>query len=224
LERGFIAVETRTGEALQSTAAFSNEQLEEDKVLKSGPIRCAAVSEAFKYLAEVGEDKVLKVWDVNEFKVVSSRCAPFPTSFYVGVELNRKDFIARELPKKPTSVMFTKDSHTIIVSDKFGDVFRCVNPPFTCFSTEFIPLATRSSTPRLPTLNSPLKKRPHPRIPTPRTPIPPMEALCWDMFPLSTSCFLPRTRVTLSPQIGTNTSESAGTHKDTISRATVWVV
>jgi len=30
----------------------------------------------------------------------------------------------RELPKKATKVKFTKDGETILVSDKFGDVFR----------------------------------------------------------------------------------------------------
>lgn len=29
----------------------------------------------------------------------------------------------RELPKRPTGLAFTKDSQTILVSDKFGDVF-----------------------------------------------------------------------------------------------------
>ena len=29
----------------------------------------------------------------------------------------------REAPKKPTSVQFTQDGQTIVVSDKFGDVF-----------------------------------------------------------------------------------------------------
>ena len=31
----------------------------------------------------------------------------------------------RELPKKATSVLFTQDGQTILVSDKFGDVFAC---------------------------------------------------------------------------------------------------
>lgn len=30
----------------------------------------------------------------------------------------------RELPKKPTQIRLTKDDQTILVSDKFGDVFR----------------------------------------------------------------------------------------------------
>lgn len=33
----------------------------------------------------------------------------------------------RELPKKATKVKFTKDGETVLVSDKFGDVFRYVD-------------------------------------------------------------------------------------------------
>lgn len=32
--------------------------------------------------------------------------------------------MSRELPKRPTKLVFTKDTRTILVSDKFGDVFR----------------------------------------------------------------------------------------------------
>jgi len=32
--------------------------------------------------------------------------------------------VSRELPKRPTQLAFTKDARTILVSDKFGDVFR----------------------------------------------------------------------------------------------------
>jgi len=30
----------------------------------------------------------------------------------------------RELPKKATNVAFTADAQTLLVSDKFGDIFR----------------------------------------------------------------------------------------------------
>jgi tRNA (guanine-N(7)-)-methyltransferase subunit TRM82 len=29
----------------------------------------------------------------------------------------------RELPKKPTAIRFTQDAQTLLVSDKFGDIF-----------------------------------------------------------------------------------------------------
>ena len=34
------------------------------------------------------------------------------------------DSLCRELPKKPTKIKFTKDGQSILVSDKFGDLFR----------------------------------------------------------------------------------------------------
>jgi tRNA (guanine-N(7)-)-methyltransferase subunit TRM82 len=34
-----------------------------------------------------------------------------------------------ELPKRPTSMQFTADGQIILVSDKFGDVFRRVRSP-----------------------------------------------------------------------------------------------
>jgi tRNA (guanine-N(7)-)-methyltransferase subunit TRM82 len=43
-----------------------------------------------------------------------------------GIETN----LPRELPKKPTEIRFTQDSQTILVSDKFGDVFRFVYGTF----------------------------------------------------------------------------------------------
>ena len=43
-----------------------------------------------------------------------------------------------ELPKKPTSMQFTADGQIILVSDKFGDVFRQVRPPFSIALTHFL--------------------------------------------------------------------------------------
>ncbi|KAM5544290.1 hypothetical protein V8D89_001950 [Ganoderma adspersum] len=88
------------GELAQSTT-----QLEVDlqtSLNKSGPIRCIAVDSAFTHVATTGDDKKLKVWKVAETLELLSE---------------------RELPKKPTDVAFTRDRQTIVVSDKFGDVF-----------------------------------------------------------------------------------------------------
>ncbi|THH06557.1 hypothetical protein EW146_g9578 [Bondarzewia mesenterica] len=54
-----------------------------------------------KHLATTGDDKKLKVWDIDGLKLLSER----------------------ELPKKPTQVRFVNKGQTILVSDKFGDVF-----------------------------------------------------------------------------------------------------
>ncbi|KAH0836532.1 WD40-repeat-containing domain protein [Lanmaoa asiatica] len=54
-----------------------------------------------RYLATTGDDKELKIWDLESLLLLS----------------------ARALPKKPTSIEFSR-STDILVSDKFGDVFR----------------------------------------------------------------------------------------------------
>ncbi|EGN96699.1 hypothetical protein SERLA73DRAFT_184834 [Serpula lacrymans var. lacrymans S7.3] len=88
-----------TGEILYTTDRFDG--ADKDAILKSGPVRCSAVNSSYQFLATVGDDKKLKVWEVGGLKVLSSR----------------------ELPKRPTRLEFTK-SDDILVSDKFGDVFR----------------------------------------------------------------------------------------------------
>lgn len=72
-----------------------------DGVLKAGPVRCAAVDSRYTHLATAGDDKLLKVWAIDTLQLLSER----------------------ELPKKPTQIAFTRSGHTIIVADKFGDVF-----------------------------------------------------------------------------------------------------
>ncbi|KDR80625.1 hypothetical protein GALMADRAFT_276855 [Galerina marginata CBS 339.88] len=102
---------TATGAVLHSTTTIPDS--EKASVLKSGPVRCAAVDHGFKYLLTSGEDKMLKLWQLDGLQLVSER----------------------ELPKKPTSVAFTADAQTILVSDKFGDIFSY---PFT-----YVPLTVK---------------------------------------------------------------------------------
>ncbi|KAI6122323.1 WD40-repeat-containing domain protein, partial [Pisolithus croceorrhizus] len=92
-------LDTSTGDILHSTANFSAQ--DRDAVNKSGPIRCAAISHDNKYLATAGDDKHLKVWDVESLALMS----------------------LREMPKKSTGIEFSKDDD-ILVADKFGDVVR----------------------------------------------------------------------------------------------------
>ncbi|KAF9475213.1 WD40 repeat-like protein [Pholiota conissans] len=92
-------LDSLTGNVLSSTANFSEEQKE--RVLESGPIRCAAVDRDLKYLLTSGEDKMLKLWEIDALKLLNER----------------------ELPKRPTAVAFTSNAETLVVSDKFGDVF-----------------------------------------------------------------------------------------------------
>ena len=42
-------------------------------MIKSGIIRCAAVDGEFKYLITSGEDKMLKVWELDGMKLLSER-------------------------------------------------------------------------------------------------------------------------------------------------------
>ncbi|KAG5647492.1 hypothetical protein DXG03_009429 [Asterophora parasitica] len=80
---------------------------------RAGPVRCAALDAQGKYIATAGDDKMLKIRDVEGLGLVNER----------------------ELPKRPTRILFTADGQTVLVSDKFGDVFSY---PF-----DFIPLSEK---------------------------------------------------------------------------------
>ncbi|KAK7687287.1 hypothetical protein QCA50_009792 [Cerrena zonata] len=92
-------IDSKTGNIVHSTS--EQEQSQKDSILKSGPIRCFTVDNTFSTLVTSGEDKKLKVWQIDGLKLLSER----------------------ELPKKPTDIRLVQDSQTILVSDKFGDIF-----------------------------------------------------------------------------------------------------
>ncbi|KZP30627.1 WD40 repeat-like protein [Athelia psychrophila] len=92
-------LDAKTGEILHSTVNLDG--VAKDAVLKTGPIRCAAVDAEGVHLVTSGDDKMLKVWRIDGLALLNSR----------------------ELPKKPTGIEFTKDGQTLVVSDKFGDIF-----------------------------------------------------------------------------------------------------
>ncbi|TFK83764.1 WD40 repeat-like protein [Polyporus arcularius HHB13444] len=96
----FHVLNPNTGDLLQSTTTFADDAA--DKLRKSGPVRCIAVDADGVHIATTGDDKNLKVWSLAD-----------------GLQLVSE----RELPKKPTEVSFTRDGQTIVISDKFGDVF-----------------------------------------------------------------------------------------------------
>ncbi|KAF9648053.1 WD40 repeat-like protein [Thelephora ganbajun] len=95
----FLVLESQTGKLEGSTTNLDERNAVD--VLKSGPIRFSAVDTEFEHLVTVGDDKKLKVWGLDGPKIRSQR----------------------DLPKRPTSLSLTKDGQTILVSDKFGDVF-----------------------------------------------------------------------------------------------------
>lgn len=117
---------------------MSLESAQLDALLKAGPIRCAAVDDEYTHLATVGDDKQLKVWAIDSLQILSERYVPTcPSRSRVGLSTAR-----REIPKKATQILFTRSGRTIVVADKFGDVFRCVFPA--------LPLNSLLTSPELP--------------------------------------------------------------------------
>ncbi|KAF7356394.1 tRNA (guanine-N(7)-)-methyltransferase non-catalytic subunit TRM82 [Mycena venus] len=92
-------LDSRTGDLITTTA--DRQGADKEALLKSGPIRLAAVDRSGKHLVTSGDDKQLKLWEIDGLKLLNER----------------------ELPKKPTSLAFTRDGQTILSSDKFGDIF-----------------------------------------------------------------------------------------------------
>ncbi|KAF8141817.1 WD40 repeat-like protein [Boletus edulis] len=103
------ALDTQNGRILHSSASFSRE--DQVALIHSGPIRCSGTTRDGRYLATTGDDKRLKIWDLESLTLLSTR----------------------ELPKKPTSIEFSRDTD-VLVADKFGDVFRWT-PPETAGGT-----------------------------------------------------------------------------------------
>ena len=63
----------RTGKLEGSTTNFDEQNAAD--LLKSGPIHFSAVDAEFEHLVTVGEDKKLKVWELNGPKLRSQRFA-----------------------------------------------------------------------------------------------------------------------------------------------------
>ncbi|KAL1743252.1 FAD dependent oxidoreductase-domain-containing protein [Schizophyllum fasciatum] len=103
LEQGELG--PRVLRKIASGAVVASVEREDIEKSKNGPIRIAAADRAQKHLATSSDDKRLRVWEVETLKLLSER----------------------ELPKKATDVLFTQDGQTILLSDKFGDVFACVS-------------------------------------------------------------------------------------------------
>ncbi|KAJ3798914.1 WD40 repeat-like protein, partial [Lentinula aff. detonsa] len=99
-------IHASTGAVLFST--LNSPPYIQESLKKSGPIRCAVLDNSNTHLVTLADDKKLKVWKLD------------------GLELLHE----RELPKRPTSATCTLDGQTIVVADKFGDVFSYpLHPP-----------------------------------------------------------------------------------------------
>ncbi|KAJ7140244.1 WD40 repeat-like protein [Mycena crocata] len=92
-------LDSRTGDLIATTTAL--EDADKAALLRSGPVRLAAIDSHRKHLVTSGDDKELKLWRIDGLKLLNQR----------------------ELPKKPTGLAFTQDGQTILASDKFGDIF-----------------------------------------------------------------------------------------------------
>lgn len=78
--RCFTELEFRTGKLGGSTTNFDEKTVID--LLKSGPIRFSAVDTKFEHLVTVGEDKKLKVWELDGLKLRSQRFVLPPASTY----------------------------------------------------------------------------------------------------------------------------------------------
>ena len=86
----------------------------------------------FKHVVACSEDKQLRVWQLDDLKLLSQRYAFLGIDPYVIYLLCE----SRELPKKPTEVRLSNDGLTILVSDKFGDIFRYESPMLVLMFTD----------------------------------------------------------------------------------------
>ncbi|KAJ7931724.1 WD40 repeat-like protein [Mycena leptocephala] len=93
-------LDSRTGDLIRTTTEL--QAADKESLLKSGPIRLAAIDKSGQHLVTSGDDKQLKLWQIDGLKLLNER----------------------ELPKKPTGLAFTLDGQSILTSDKFGDIFR----------------------------------------------------------------------------------------------------
>ncbi|KAF8677503.1 tRNA (guanine-N(7)-)-methyltransferase non-catalytic subunit wuho [Rhizoctonia solani] len=86
---------SRSGTLETSTAVDSAEKN------VSSVIRIAAVDGSYQHLVTSGDDKRLRVWSVHDLKELS----------------------CREIPKRANVLKLSQDGQTILVADKFGDIF-----------------------------------------------------------------------------------------------------
>lgn len=86
-------------------------------------VTCSAVDKNFGSLTTIGDDKRLRVWNIGNLQLVleSTRCV-----FFRKTACSLLMFKISELPKKATQVSFFEDetSQSIVVADKFGDVYK----------------------------------------------------------------------------------------------------
>ncbi|CAG8509546.1 19171_t:CDS:10 [Dentiscutata erythropus] len=117
----FQALDTSTGAIIASTRTLYSDNTDTIPQIKyitpttdgqEASIRAIAfhnkVDGDGSLLASSGEDKLLKVWDIKEWRLLSSR----------------------PVPKRVVSIALSEDGSQIVTADKFGDVYSYpTNPP-----------------------------------------------------------------------------------------------
>ncbi|THU92732.1 hypothetical protein K435DRAFT_671619, partial [Dendrothele bispora CBS 962.96] len=142
-----LIIGVRTGNILHTTQ--NAPEPTQESLKRSGPIRSAVLDPTKTHLVTLADDKLLKVWKVD------------------GLELLHE----RELPKRPTGALFTEDGQTIVVADKFGDVFRFPSLPSTPAPAPALETSTDPSQPE-PKKRRRRKPKPHPNPKTDNPPVP----------------------------------------------------
>jgi len=75
----------------------------------------------------------MKVWKLDGLVLLSSRSVPTTHPTFVSFRQERADvgliFTCSEIPKRANEIKLLRDVSTILVADKFGDIFRCSPSP-----------------------------------------------------------------------------------------------
>ncbi|KAJ3543230.1 hypothetical protein NM688_g5882 [Phlebia brevispora] len=125
----FLAAD-RTGNVAYSTVQFEGAQ--KDALLKSGPVRCVAVDTEFKHVVTSGEDKQLKVWELEGLKLVSESYPlhpdPVPPSSMEPGSSKRGSLTSHENPSNGklilghtsllTTFLLTEDEKYVVSADR----------------------------------------------------------------------------------------------------------
>ncbi|KAH7335209.1 WD40-repeat-containing domain protein [Rhizoctonia solani] len=85
----------------QSGAVETSTTVDSAEKNVSSVVRIAAVDATYQHLVTSGDDKRLRVWSIHDLKELS----------------------CREIPKRANVLRLTQDGQSIIVADKFGDIF-----------------------------------------------------------------------------------------------------
>ncbi|CAG8470000.1 15574_t:CDS:10 [Racocetra persica] len=116
----FQALDSSTGAIIASTRTLYSDNADHEpttpqvKYISTSDVQEASVRAITFHdkvdgslLASSGEDKLLKVWDIKEWKLLSSR----------------------SVPKRVVSIAFNNDGSQILTADKFGDVYSYPTNP-----------------------------------------------------------------------------------------------